>query len=154
MLWQNLNSPDVLWKKLNRVQNCVIVWIVKFFRATQGWERQIEKKLWIFFDRASSTLSMLWPNLNSPDACMSWGKSWTGSNCVIVWSQILRTTHRQGEGVGGRFVNLFDRSKPYLGFGQTWTGRLYANRLVFVNFKCISIVQVVRCNLHRVLGPI
>ena len=24
-MWPNLNSPDVLWKKLNRVKDCVIV---------------------------------------------------------------------------------------------------------------------------------
>ena len=47
MLWPNLNSPDVLWKKLNRVRlcNCVNSHI---FRATQGWEGQMEKELWIF----------------------------------------------------------------------------------------------------------
>ena len=34
--------------------------------------------------------------------------------CNCVNSQILRATHRQGEGEEGRFVNFFDRSKPYL----------------------------------------
>ena len=38
--------------------------------------------------------------------------------CNCVNSQILRATHRQREGGGGRFVNFFDRSKPYLCFGQ------------------------------------
>ena len=49
MLWPNLNSPDDLLKKLDNVKDCVIVWIVKFLRATQGWEGQMENGLWIFF---------------------------------------------------------------------------------------------------------
>ena len=42
MLWPNLNSSSVLWKKLDRVKDCVIVRIFNFLRATQGhgeeWE--------------------------------------------------------------------------------------------------------------------
>ena len=45
-LWPNLNSPYVLWKKLNRVKDCVIVRIIKFLRAThrqgdRGWRREV-----------------------------------------------------------------------------------------------------------------
>ena len=36
MLWPNLNSPGVLWKKLDRVKDCAIVWIVKFLRLPRG----------------------------------------------------------------------------------------------------------------------
>ena len=46
MLLPNFNSPIVLWKKLDRVKDCVIVWIVKFRRATHGqgdqWEEGCE----------------------------------------------------------------------------------------------------------------
>ena len=78
MLWPNLNSPGDLWKKLDSVKDCVIVWIVKFLRATQGWEGQMEKGLWIFFDRAQPYLccGQIWTRQ------MSCGKSWTGSKIV------------------------------------------------------------------------
>ena len=33
MLWPNLNPPGVLWKKLDIVKDCEIVWNVKFLRA-------------------------------------------------------------------------------------------------------------------------
>ena len=38
--------------------------------------------------------------------------------CNCVNSQILRATHRPGEGGGGRLVNFFNTSKPCLCFGQ------------------------------------
>ena len=67
---------------------------------------------------------MLRPILNSPG--VSWKKLDSVKDCVIqcVNSQILRATHRPGEGGGGRLVNFFDTSKPYLCFGQICTGHL------------------------------
>ena len=57
--------------------DCVIVLIVKFLRATQGWERQIENGLWFFY-RAQPYLccGQIWTRQ------MSCGKSWTGSKIV------------------------------------------------------------------------
>ena len=50
MLWPNLYSPSVMWKKLDRVnKDCVILRIVKFWRVTHGqgdgWEGGCETVL-------------------------------------------------------------------------------------------------------------
>ena len=49
MLWPILNLPGVLWKKLDRVKDCAIVWIVKFLRATQGKEGGMGRRMRIYF---------------------------------------------------------------------------------------------------------
>ena len=49
MLWLNLNSPGDLWKKLDSVKDCIIVWIVTFWGLPTGKGRVEEGGLSIFF---------------------------------------------------------------------------------------------------------
>jgi len=43
MLWPNLNSPGVLCKKLDRVKDCVILWIIKFLGLPRGGKDEWEE---------------------------------------------------------------------------------------------------------------
>ena len=60
MLRSNLNWLNVLWKKLNRVKDCVIVSIVKFWRTTHRQGEDEEGGFQIFLDLNP----MFWSNLD------------------------------------------------------------------------------------------
>ena len=88
MLWPNLNSPDDLWKKLDNVKDCAIVWIVKFLRATQWWEGQMKRgcEFYLIELKLLNLAYVLWPNFNSPDVL------WNKLDSVKMNGQILRAT--------------------------------------------------------------
>ena len=110
MLWPNLNSPGVLWKKLDRVKDCVIVWIVKFLRATQGWKGRTGKGMRLYFHRSQPRLCCghIWTRQ------MSRGKSWTGWKIVKLceWSNFLGLPWGRREEWGGGWEYIFIDLKP------------------------------------------
>ena len=96
--------------QLQRLCNCVYGQIFEGYPGVGGTNG---KKVVNFF-LYSSTLPMLWPNLNSP--YVLWKKLNRVKDCVTVRIvKFLRATHRQGEDGGGRFVNfLMDLNPIYV----------------------------------------
>ena len=105
MLWPNLNTPGVLWKKLDMVKDCETVWMVKFLRATQGQEGRMGRGLRIYFHRSQTYLccGQIW-------TCQVSGeKSWTGWKIVKLceWSNFLGLPWGRREEWGGGWEYIF-----------------------------------------------
>ena len=106
MLWPNLNSLFVLCKKLDRVKDCLIVWIVKFLRVTQG-EGRMGRGLRIYI---SVDLNLTYVVAKFELARWLVEKLDSVKDILIVWIvKFFMATHRQGEGGGGKFVIILDR---------------------------------------------
>ena len=116
MSWPNLNWPSVLWKKLDRVKDCVIVWNSLIFGRLpmgrgDGWEEGCEI---VLIDRNPAYVVA---EFELAKCCVEKvGQGQRLCNCVNM--NFWRATHRQGEDGEGGLPNFFDKSQPYLGFGQ------------------------------------
>ena len=140
ILWSNLNSPGVLWKTLERAKDCVIAWIVKYWRAThmqRGWMRWGCENVLIHLN-ATYVLE----KFELAKCCVE--KVEYGQRlCNIVRVQILESsTHARGGWSGRLGFVLIDLDPIYvLAKPELST---YANWLVIiiVDSMWISIVKV------------
>ena len=115
MLGPNLNSSSVLWKKLDRVKDGVIVRIFNFFRATQGRGEEWEGGCEIVLIELNPIYAV--PKFELAKCLMKKvGQSQRLCNCVN--SQIFRATHGQGGPMETGWWNLVNRVQPYLCCGQ------------------------------------
>ena len=140
--WLNLNSPQVTcgksWTASKILCNCVNSQIFEGYSGMGGTDGEGVVNI---FDRAQPYLccDQIWTRQ------MSCGNVEQGQRlCNFVNSQIFEATHRPGKGrveEGGLSIFLIALNPIYV-LVKLQLGA-YANWLVIVNFKCISIVQVV-----------